>query len=58
MDNKQYFDISNDGYRKARDYLIKINKLEEFENNEVSIDGYSLIYYANHYKNKESENQA
>lgn len=47
------FTMDPDGYLKAKEYLIKIGKLEEFENNKVSVDGFSLIAYANYYKHKE-----
>ncbi len=49
------FEMTQEGYAKAKEYLIKIGKLEEFMNNKTSIDGYSLVAYANHYKNKEDQ---
>ena len=44
------FAMTGEGYIKAKQYLKDIGKLEEFENNKTSTDGYSLVYYANYWK--------
>lgn len=49
------FEMTNEGYNEAKTYLDSIGKLKEFENNELSIDGFSLVYYANSIKEKRSE---
>ena len=49
------FDITTEGYTKAKEYLKGLNKLEEFEKNNTSVDGYSLVYYANNIAKKLSE---
>ena len=47
------FEMTGDGYILAKEYLEAIGKLEEFENNRTSVDGYSLVAFANYYKGKE-----
>jgi len=51
------FDFDINGYNKAKEYLIEINKLQEFENNNTSTDGFSLVHYANDVALKLSEEQ-
>ena len=41
------FDMTGEGYSEAKDYLSKIGKLDEFMNNKLSVDGYSLVYFPN-----------
>jgi oligoribonuclease NrnB/cAMP/cGMP phosphodiesterase (DHH superfamily) len=41
------FEMTEEGYNKAKKYLIEVNRFEDFENNKTSTDGYSLVYYAN-----------
>jgi hypothetical protein len=45
------YEMNVEGYKRAKAYLKKINKLEEFLRNGFSTDGYSLVYYANEVKN-------
>lgn len=47
------FDMTNEGYTQAKEYLEEIGKLEEFEANTVSTDGFSLVAYANYYISKD-----
>lgn len=49
------FEMTEYGYIEAKKYLDSIGKLKEFENNPFSVDGYSLVYFANMYKEKEDE---
>ena len=49
------FEMTSEGYNKAKEYLESIGKLKDFEDNELSIDGFSLIYYANSIKEKRNE---
>ncbi len=49
------YEMTNDGYNKAKEYLRSIGKLKEFENNPISVDGFSLVYYANSIKEKRNE---
>jgi len=51
------FNYDKDGCIKAKDYLDYIDKLEEFENNCTSVDGYSLVNYANFWFNKAAWNK-
>lgn len=51
------FDMTSDGYSKAKRYLIEIDKLKEFESNNTSTDGYSLVHYANDVAKRLSEEQ-
>jgi hypothetical protein len=44
------FEMTRDGWATAKQYLKEIDKFEEFENNTLSLDGYSLVAYANYYK--------
>ena len=44
------FEMTGEGYAQAKKYLEEIGKLKEFENNKTSVDGFSLVAYANHYK--------
>jgi hypothetical protein len=48
------FEMTSDGCAQAKKYLMGIGKLDEFESNKTSVDGYSLVSYANHYKSKET----
>ena len=41
------FNMTNEGYIKAKEYLKSINMLDKFENNKTSVDGYSLVSFAN-----------
>lgn len=41
------FEMTADGYEKAKKYLIDTERYEEFLNNVVSVDGYSLVVFAN-----------
>ena len=47
--------MTTEGYKLARGYLIKINKLREFENNKTQVDGFSLVTFANNERNKEND---
>ena len=49
------YQMTREGYKKAREYLKRIGKLEEFNKNSWSTDGYSLIYFANACKDKKNE---
>jgi len=51
------FEMSSDGYDKAKQYLKEVNKLKEFEDNKTSTDGYSLVHYANDVAKRLSEEQ-
>lgn len=51
------FEMSNDGYDKAKQYLKEVGQLKEFEDNHTSIDGYSLVHYANDVAKLLSEEQ-
>ena len=50
------FKMTEEGYKKAKSYLDKIGKYNEFENNNTSNDGYSLVLYANRILEKEEKN--
>lgn len=52
VENINKFEYDSSGYIKAKDYLEYIDKLEEFNNNMTSVDGYSLVNYANFWYNK------
>ena len=41
------FPMTQDGYRAAKSYLIAISKYDEFMNNKTSLDGFSLVAFAN-----------
>lgn len=41
------FHMTKEGYTKAKQYLMNIGKYEEFLNNGFSVDGFSLIEFAN-----------
>ena len=41
------FDMTVDGYKKAKDYLVSKNKYQDFLDNPISTDGYSLVEFAN-----------
>ena len=41
------FEMTGDGYSKAKAYLEEVGKLKEFMNNKTSLDGYSLVAFAN-----------
>lgn len=45
---KKFFEYTTDGCSAAKIYLEKIGKLKELER-ERSVDGYTLVYLANHY---------
>lgn len=49
------FEMTSDGYIKAKEYLKEVGKLKEFENNKTYTDGYSLVYYANDVAKRLSE---
>jgi oligoribonuclease NrnB/cAMP/cGMP phosphodiesterase (DHH superfamily) len=51
------FEMSSDGYDKAKQYLKEVGKLKEFEDNKTSTDGYSLVHYANDVAKLLSEEQ-
>ena len=51
------FEMSSDGYDKAKQYLKEVGQLKEFEDNHTSIDGYSLVHYANDVAKQLSEEQ-
>ena len=51
------FEMSSDGYDKAKQYLKEVGQLKEFEDNHTSIDGYSLVHYANDIAKRLSEEQ-
>jgi hypothetical protein len=48
MGQKMRFEMTTDGCLQAKQYLTDICKLEDFENNYTSVDGYSLVAYANY----------
>jgi len=50
------FEMPKEGYIEAKKYLKSIDKLKDFENNNTSVDGYSLIYYANTLRIKDEQN--
>jgi len=50
------FKMTKEGYEKAKSYLKSINKLKDFENNNTSVDGYSLIYFANTLREEDEQN--
>lgn len=45
MQNK--FEMTHLDYTKAKSYLEDIGRLDEFLSNNTSLDGYSLIAFAN-----------
>lgn len=47
--------LTVEGYAEAKEYLISINEYDNFMNNRVSVDGYSLVAYANALYHKEQE---
>ena len=60
------FEMTSEGCIKAKEYFEHVihfgpagvvNKLEEFENNNTSTDGYSLVHYANNVAKRLSEEQ-
>ncbi len=47
------FETTREGCREATEWLKKNDRYEEFMNNSLSIDGYSLVHTANyHYDNQ------
>lgn len=48
LDEYGMFTMTKEGYAKAKEYLQEIGKLDEFKGNKISVDGFSLIAYANH----------
>jgi len=52
---KTVFDMTKEGFKQAKEYLRVVGKLEKFYQNGESTDGYSLVYYANYLKHKETE---
>ena len=46
------FEMTGKGAIAARRYLVEIGKYEEFMNNRTSLDGYSLVQWANAYLDK------
>ena len=44
---RMMFEMTIDGYEKAKKYLIDTERYEGFLNNAVSVDGYSLVAFAN-----------
>lgn len=41
------FPFTVEGYQQAKAYLKKVGRYEDFMNNGTSIDGYSLVAFAN-----------
>ena len=50
MSDKPHFSMTREGYTAAKQYLVEIGRYEEFLNNHTSVDGYSLIAFANSIK--------
>ena len=46
------FNMTKEGCSKAKQYLISIGRYQEFLDNCVSVDGYSLVAFANHWLKK------
>ncbi len=51
------FSYDPNEYTEAEEYLKSVDKLTEFNNNKTSVDGYSLIQYANDVAKRLSEEQ-
>lgn len=48
------FEFTKQGVINAKKYLVEIDKLDDFNKNQTSVDGYSLVEYANYcYENEE-----
>ena len=41
------FPMTREGFESAKDYLIVIGKYDAFMNNKTSLDGFSLVAFAN-----------
>ena len=52
------FQMTGEGCEAATLYLQEIGKWEEFTNNETSVDGYSLVQWANVYWNRSLTTEA
>lgn len=50
------FEMTSEGYRLAKQYLVSIHRYNRFMNNYTSTDGYSLIAYANSLSEKQYDN--
>ena len=48
------FEITRESYKEAEQYLKDVGELDNFLSNKTSIDGYSLIAYANSILEQES----
>ncbi len=46
------FQMTREGCKAATKWLKENGRYEEFENNSFSVDGYSLVHWANHYYEK------
>ena len=49
---RKLFEMTPIGYELAKEYLQQINEYENFLNNPLSIDGYSLVAEANQFLQK------
>lgn len=47
------FEMTRDGCYEARRYLVANDKYQEFMDNRTSLDGYSLVQWANSVLEKE-----
>ncbi len=47
--------MTREGYVAAKKYVMEIGRYDEFLNNNTSVDGYSLVAFANSIKENNDE---
>ena len=61
MSDGLFFSMTREGYAAAKKYLMEIGRYDEYEeynkflNNNTSVDGYSLVAFANSIKENNDE---